>query len=501
MRQPLLPGFERHVAERLAFLVDAEAYFTSVAESIERAKRSVFILGWDVDGRTPLPDPRHPGRTITLRRFLRRKAASTRGLEIRILGWDFSTVFVLERQMFPKLHLDWRTHPRVTFEADATHPFGAAHHQKIVVIDDVVAYCGGLDLTIRRWDTREHPPRSRERVDPDGTPYRPFHDIQLVMQGEAARALGGIARERWRCATTEVVPATPPLTGRVPWPRRAHPDAEHVHVVITRTQGESEWHEPLQEVRAALLEEIASAKRLLYIENQYLSAPEIGEALAARLEEPDGPEIVIVLPRTSMGWLEYRSMTIPRKKIIARLKATRHSDRLRVVWPVSCGADVYVHAKVLISDESTARVGSSNLSRRSMTLDTECDITVVADKSAATARAIARFRDGLLAEHLGVSVSEIEGCRDDGWSTCRIIDSLGTEDRRLAPVEDAPPTEEEVSWLAAIADPETPLDAEHLLILMGATPRRARVVRTAVSLVLTLALVAVGVVLFIDSVR
>lgn len=497
----LLRTFERHVADRLAFLVDAEAYFASVADSIERAERTIFILGWDVDARTPLPDPRHPGRTITLRRLLRRTAASRPKLQVRILGWDFSTLFVLERQMFPKLHLDWRTHPRVTFHADNTHPFGAAHHQKIVVIDDHVAYCGGLDLTIRRWDTRDHPPSSPRRVDPEGAPYRPFHDIQLLIEGEAAAALARLARERWRRATGEEVgPMGGPEQAHA-WPARVRPDAERAQIVLTRTRGQNGDEPPVVEVRESLLEQIRSATRLIYVENQYLSCQEIGDALLAKLEEPHGPEIVLVLPRKSMGWLEYRSMTIPRKKIIARLRASPNADRLRAVWPISGDAEVYVHAKVLIVDDALARVGSANLSRRSMTLDTECDLIVAADGDPATARAIARFRDGLLAEHLGVTVAEIEGRRDVGWTVGETIDRLGRPERRLVPVEDEAPSEEEDSWLAAIADPEAPLDAEHLLIMMGATPRRARLLSTVGALLLLTALLAVGAAVFMGALR
>jgi phosphatidylserine/phosphatidylglycerophosphate/cardiolipin synthase-like enzyme len=419
---------------------------------------------------------------------------------VRILGWDFSTVFVLERQMFPKLHLDWRTHPRVTFQADNTHPFGAAHHQKIVVVDDGVAYSGGLDLTTRRWDTREHPAASPARMDPEGAPYRAFHDAQVLVAGEAARALAQIARERWRRATGEDVRLLEPLELESAWPAHVRPDAEDAQVVISRTRGASDDEPSIREVRGALLEEIRAAKRLLYIENQYLSSQEIGDALYARLEEPDGPEVVIVLPRKSMGWLEYRSMTVPRKKIVSRLKSAPYAERLRVVWPTSGGGEVYVHAKLLVADEMSARVGSANLSRRSLMLDTECDLTIVSDGDARTARAIGRFRDGLLAEHLGVTVAEIEGRRDEGWTVCRMIDELGSPERDLVPVEDEPPSEEEVSWLAAIADPEAPLDAENLLILMGATPRRARLVRTA-GLVLLVTLFALGAALFIGSLR
>ncbi len=481
-------------APRLAFLVDADSYFAAVAESIDRATRSVFILGWDVDGRTELPDPRRPGRTIQLRRFLDRKARTTRGLRIRILGWDYSTLFALERQMFPKLHLGWRTHRRVIFEADATHPVGAAHHQKIIVVDDRVAYSGGLDLTVRRWDTRAHVPHDPRRLDPEHDPYRPFHDIQVAVDGDAARALGEVARERWWRATGEVVREVENVTTEDPWPRTLAPHARSAPIAISRTQGETESQPPLREVETTLLAEIAAAKRSIYIENQYLSSEVIGKALCARLDEDDGPEIVIVLPCTCSGWLEQRSMGVLRGRILHALARTKHPERLRAVYPATGDQDVYVHSKVLVVDEATARVGSANLSRRSLMLDSECDVTVVAGDDQDVARSIAGFRDGLLAEHLGTTTEEIARRRAEGWSLVRLVDELGTPGRRhFVQIEEEEEEDEHAPWVADIADPEAPLDAEHLLAALGESRARPRAVRYAAGAAAALMVLAIGV--------
>ncbi|NUO47845.1 MAG: hypothetical protein HOV80_03205 [Polyangiaceae bacterium] len=483
-------------ATRLAFLVDAAGYFAAVAESIEQATRSVFILGWDVDARTLLPDPRTAGHTISLRDLLNRKARATRDLRIRILGWDYSTLFTLERQMFPKLHLGWRTHRRVLFQADATHPVGAAHHQKIIVVDDRIAYSGGLDLTIRRWDTRRHLPDDPGRTDPAGEPYRPFHDIQVLVEGEAADALAEIARERWWRATGEAVREVSASVRSNPWPKRLKPHARNTTVAISRTQGESEVQPPLREVEATMLGEIAAAKRSLYIENQYLSSDVIGEALARRLDEEDGPEIIVVLPRCCAGWLEKRSMGALRGRVLAKLTHAKHPERLRCVYPSSGGEEVYVHAKVLVADDATARVGSANLSRRSLTLDTECDVTVIAGTDPESSAAIARFRDGLLAEHLGTSAGEIARRRNEGWSLVRIVDELGEPWRRLVPIEDECTAEQataEAPWVADFADPEAPLDAEHLLGALGDKPARSKKLGVATGVAASLALLALGV--------
>src|SRR3546814_9275858 len=82
-------------------------------------------------------------------------------------------------------------------------PVGAAHHQKLVVVDDAIAFIGGLDLTIRRWDTSDHAADQPLRTDPAGQPYTPFHDLQLMLDGAAATALAEVARGRWQRVTGE----------------------------------------------------------------------------------------------------------------------------------------------------------------------------------------------------------------------------------------------------------------------------------------------------------
>ena len=77
----------------------------------------------------------------------------------------------------------------IHFRYDNTHPIGGSHHQKIVVIDDAVAFSGGIDLTSRRWDTCEHSPQNQHRV-MAGTPYPPFHDLMMAVEG-AGRARAG----------------------------------------------------------------------------------------------------------------------------------------------------------------------------------------------------------------------------------------------------------------------------------------------------------------------
>src|SRR5204863_3831508 len=165
------------------------------------------------------------------------------------------------------------------------HPFGASHHQKIVVIDDALAFAGGLDLTIRRWDTPAHHAHDPRRVDPTGRPYPPAHDIQMMVDGEAAAALGELARTRWHVATGRTPPAPLPATARGTdlWPEATAPDARDAPVGIARTMPAFRDEPAVQEVVAFATQSIASARRFIYIENQYLTSASVGAALARRL--------------------------------------------------------------------------------------------------------------------------------------------------------------------------------------------------------------------------
>ena len=89
-------------------------------------------------------------------------------------------------------------HPRIHIRLDGHHPFGGSHHQKIVLIDERVAFCGGIDMTVGRWDTPEHRDLDSRRRGPDGSLHGPWHDATTALEGPAAVALGDLCRQRWR---------------------------------------------------------------------------------------------------------------------------------------------------------------------------------------------------------------------------------------------------------------------------------------------------------------
>ena len=208
--------------------MDGEAYFRAFREVAIEAQRSIVILGWDFDTRIRmLIDRESDGFPDQLGEFLHALLVRRKRLHIYVLTWDFHVIYLGERQWWLPSNL--LVHRRLHFKKDGSHPVGASHHQKVVVVDDAVAFVGGLDFAQCRWDAR-CPSRSTSRSTllSNDAPCRPFHDVQMAVDGEAARALGRLARERWLRATGK--PHHESKGDRLVehWPSSVEPDVQDV---------------------------------------------------------------------------------------------------------------------------------------------------------------------------------------------------------------------------------------------------------------------------------
>ena len=403
-------------AERAAVLIDAADFFGALRSSLLAAERSIFILGWELNSRTCLHGDSEPadGAPLELGQLLKWLMRRKKNLEVRILLWNHSVFYAVNRELFPRWIFGWRKSRRIDVELDSHLPLGASHHEKVIVVDDKVAYCGGIDLTLRRWDTREHRPVEPRRCDPKNKPYVPVHDVQMVVDGEAAEALAQRARERWKHATGNAVSAMP---GRGdPWPSGVAPDFEHVRVGIIRTLPALDEHdEDVREVERSTVAAIGRAEKLVYIENQYITSKVAAEALLARLRANRALEVIILTSREHGGWLEAGAMGVGRQQFMALFDEPHLRRRIHFLYPFARGApgddeyeapnktedgtfSIRVHAKVLIIDDTFLRIGSSNLNNRSMGFDTECDLGVEAS-TAEHRGAVGRVRNRLIAEH------------------------------------------------------------------------------------------------------
>jgi phospholipase D1/2 len=451
-------------ARRVATLIDAECYFDAFVRAAQRAQRSLIMLGWDFDSRTVLRFGEGGRPALTLGEFLNDLARTRRRLHIRMLDWDYPMVFGMDRELSPLYGWSWKPHRRVHFRYDNTHPVAGSHHQKIVVVDDNVAFVGGLDLTCRRWDTRAHDASDPRRVAGD-KPYPPFHDAMIVLDGEAARAIAQIARTRWQAATGEQLAAVSVPSDA--WPEGIEPQFADVQIGVACTSPATPPGEGVRDVERLYLDMIQRAQRYIYIENQYFTAHRIGAALAERLREPHGPEIVLVTRLLSHGWLEEMTMEVLRTRLIRDLRAADAHQRFQVYYPdiagLAEGTCVDVHSKLMIADDQWLRIGSANISNRSMGLDTECDVVLEARSDAEAARAIREFRNGLIAEHTGAAPADVAGAIERAGGLNAAIATLGSSERALRPLEDVEEYSDAVLSTVALADPERPVSVDALV--------------------------------------
>ncbi|HKQ29308.1 MAG TPA: VTT domain-containing protein [Burkholderiales bacterium] len=470
----LRPGYNCFAiarAERVALLVDAEAYFKAFYQAALRAKRSITILGWDFNSQTQLhfdPVP-EGGPPALLGDFLNYLVRRRRGLNINVLNWDYPMVFGADREFPPLYGFGWKPSRRVRLKYDDTHPVAGSQHQKIAVIDDALAFVGGIDLTVRRWDTSDHTPGDPRRV-AYGKAYPPFHDLMVAVDGEAARALANIARERWKYATGAKLKSANHRDGAEhdPWPSGLEPHLRGVEVGVARTMPPRGETPAVREIERLYYDMIASARRHIYIENQYFTSPRIAAALEKRLAEPDGPEIVIVLRLLSHGWLEEATMHVLRTRLIQRLKKADRYGRFHVYYPhipgLAEGCCLDVHSKMMVVDERQLRVGSANLCNRSMGMDTECDVMIESHGKPEIERVIRDFRDRLIAEHLGVPLAKFqETLRNTTTESLHeTIAALRCSERTLRELEDMKEWPEAIVNIAAVADPDEPIALDFL---------------------------------------
>lgn len=471
-RSILVPGRNCWRVERtprFRCVQDGALYFRLVREAILKAEQTVFILGWDIAaGVDLLPGaggdgaPVHggDGAPTKLGELLDFVTRRRRDLHCFVLVWDCAAVYALERDPFSRWRLGWRTHRRVHFRFDAEHPYGASHHQKIVVVDDKVAFSGGLDLTGHRWDTSEHPLEHPLRKTPTGQTYPPFHDVQALVDGPIAASLGELARERWRKSGGGRTPPVQPSLADL-WPD-IEPDVTDASVAVARTEPSFRKHAAVREVEALYVDSIAAARSSIYIENQYFTNPRLGEALAARLREPRGPELVVVGPEECSGWLEQQTMGALRQAVYQKLvDADGDRRRLRLLSAVVSrqrGVSTFVHSKVMTVDDELLRIGSANFSSRSMGMDTECDLVVEACGDARIRAQIRRMRDRLISEHVEANADAVGRAVERAGSLRAAIETFAGGDRALVEIDFDPAQKSEISETVRMAaDPHEPM--------------------------------------------
>ena len=375
-------------------LVDGGAALPWIAEALDGARSHVHIAGWHV---TPDFGLRRDDRAARLRDLL---GELSERVEVRVLLWAGAPVraFTPARATVRTVREELIRGTRVQCALDSHERPMHCHHEKLVIVDGQVAFVGGIDLTSLggdRFDTSDHPMRGRLG----------WHDASSLVRGPAVADVAAHFAARWREVTREQVEDTPP-------PARAGA----VELQIVRTVPEKIYDFlPRGDFRVveAYTRALRSARKLVYLESQFLWSPQVVEILASKLRAPpsDDFRVVVVLPAkpnngadTTRGQL---GVLASADNGAGRFLATTIAARSgRLTGPL------YVHAKIGIVDDAWLTVGSANLNEHSFFNDTEMNV-VTCDPQLAR-----ETRLRLWAEHLERSVEEISG------EPARVIDAL-----------------------------------------------------------------------------
>jgi phosphatidylserine/phosphatidylglycerophosphate/cardiolipin synthase-like enzyme len=367
-------------------LIDGAAYLPRVAEELARARSHVHLTGWYFSPELALTRGDQP---VTLRNLLGELAER---IPVRVLIWSGAPlpVFRPSRGDVQSMVARFRRGTQIHCEFDSCVRLMHCHHEKTIVVDDRVAFVGGIDLTYDSgdpYDSQEHSARGGIG----------WHDAAARLEGPIVADVAEHFRLRWHGVADEELPP-PPVPAA----------AGSVEAQIVRTIPESVYEGSLPQGDFSILESyvgaIRGAERFVYLESQFLWSPEIVELLAEKLRDPpnDDFRVVVVLPVNANDGAD-----VSRGQVAALIHADDGNARfLACTIYARAGTlhdPIYVHAKVGIVDDLWLTVGSANLNEHSLFNDSEVNVVV---RDGELAR---ETRLRLWSEHLELPVNEIGG--------------------------------------------------------------------------------------------
>jgi len=415
---------EQSLAHHASPIVDCANYYRALHESIAKATKSIYIVGWDIDSRIRLlrgdeeKQSPLPSKIIDL---IKHQATKHPEMDVRLLRWDSSFAFFGMREVWAKEVWDEGTPDNVRTMLDCSIPMGGSQHQKIVIIDNEIAFTGGMDVAVHRWDTREHKIVQPERDDGDGS-YGPFHDVQAVVSGPVVESLAKLVQWRWNRLVVDDESPIENLDFKdstsLPnsWPDSVEPAFEKIDCAIAQTVPLMDDAKPKQQVRSMFLDLIEQAEEFVYIENQFANNLDIANALNKQLQKKPKLRVLIMSSYKPEGAVETEAYWAGRIDFKKELEKGVADEQVLMAYSGSTNEEgesgqKRVHAKVMVLDDRYFVIGSSNLSNRSMTLDTECDVSFAASNEKHREK-IAWFRNDLISEHAGWSVDEVQSFID-----------------------------------------------------------------------------------------
>lgn len=387
-------GADPRPGNELDVLIDGAEALPLIAEELAKAESHVHVAGWFLSPELQLTREEEPEIVRNLLADLAER------IPVRVLLWKGAPVpaFRPSRADVRNALDNLTRHTKIKGAADACTGLTHCHHEKTIVIDDRVAFVGGIDLTLDGGDPFDTPThRARGGIG--------WHDVATRIEGPAVVDVAEHFRLRWRKPGGEALPkpGTPKRAGK-----RELQITRTVPGKIYRALPRGDYS-----VVASYIGALRSAERLIYLENQFLWAPEIVDVLADKLRNPpsDDFRVLVLLPARANDGAD-----VSRGQVAALIHADDGAERF-LACTVYARAQklrdiVYVHSKVGIVDDRWLTIGSANLNAHSLFHDTEMNVTCLDEDLALETRL------RLWSEHLEREEKEIDG------SPARVIDEL-----------------------------------------------------------------------------
>jgi phosphatidylserine/phosphatidylglycerophosphate/cardiolipin synthase-like enzyme len=369
----------------LEILIDGSNALPAIAEELARAESHVHLSGWYLSPHLELTRGDEP---VVLRNLL---AELAERVDVRVLLWGGAPIRLFRPSRTDVLLVRDQLceHTKIQCEIDSCVGPLHCHHEKAIMIDDRVAFVGGIDLTLDAGDPYDSPEHvARGRIG--------WHDAAVRLRGPAVTDVAEHFRLRWEAARDEPLAA--------PEPQEARGDVE-VQVVRTVRDG---VFAKLPRGDYSLLEAytaaLRSAEHFVYLENQFLWSPEIVEILAEKLRNPprDDFRILLLLPARANDGAD-----VSCGQVAALIDADDEDARFLACTLYARTGNlrdlVYVHAKIGIVDDRWLTVGSANLNSHSLFNDTELNVVTLDPRVARDTRL------RLWSEHLESPVEAIDG--------------------------------------------------------------------------------------------
>jgi phosphatidylserine/phosphatidylglycerophosphate/cardiolipin synthase-like enzyme len=383
--QRLTPG------NSIEFLIDNEEAWPRLSDAVANTDGRIRIqlLLWDVEGSEFLSGANEglitkfaaghpsPGSAPTAGTKLEDevlKANTARGVPVGVIMWDwpfFADFDAESKTLFTK------PGSTTTFRSFASEWFTTMHVKSVVLVSasGTEGYLVSSPFLQEYFDAATHKiddPRRGEFGWLKSSIKLPIHDVSCVLKGPAVADMDATFRLHWEKLNAPGDPALVAIATPPP-----QPPASSMSMQMVRTVNGDGVFGAIPKGETGILEAylraIRNAEDFVYLENQYLTSPEIGDALLLALKQKPQLNIILLINnKLDLPFYNRWQLGVIRNLLKGLTSLERTRLGIFTAWsheaatPKSRIIRNYVHSKVAIVDDKWATVGSGNLDGASL---------------------------------------------------------------------------------------------------------------------------------------